>query len=211
MNGIGHEIGVLATIGAVYLLAVASPGPNFFLATQLALAGRRALGLRAALGIAAGAAIWATLAMVGVSAILAHAHWLQTAIRIIASLYLAWFGVRLIRGALRKGRGKAMIASLPATGAQAFRAGMTTNMTNPKAAAFWTSIFGAIFPADAPPWMYPATVAVVVTICGGWYAGVAMLLSTERVQRGYDRLRRPVDGALGAVLIGFSAHLALGR
>ena len=208
---IGHDLTTLATIGAVYWLAVASPGPNFFLATQLALSGRRALGIRAGLGIACGAAIWSTLAMVGVSAILAHAHWLQAAVRLFACLYLAWFGVKLTRSAFTTGASGVTIANLPSTPAQAFRAGMLTNMTNPKAAAFWTSIFGAMFPADAPLWMYPATTAVVVTICGGWYCLVAILLSTARVQRGYDRVRKPVDGVLGAVLIGLSVHLATSR
>jgi threonine/homoserine/homoserine lactone efflux protein len=211
MSEFTHHLTTLATIALVYLAAVASPGPNFFLATQLALSGRRSLGFRVALGIAAGSAIWATLAMLGVAAILAHAAWLRVAIRVAASLYLAWFGIKLIRGALRAGESGGRLGRLPETGAQAFRAGLATNMTNPKAAAFWTSIFGAMFPADAPFWMYPATVVLIVTICGGWYVGVAMLLSTERVQRGYDRIRRPVDAVLGMILLGLGAHLATSR
>lgn len=211
MGDLGHQLILLATIGLVYLAAVASPGPNFFLATQLALAGRRSLGVKVALGIASGSAIWSTLTMLGVAAIMAHAAWLQMAIRIVASLYLAWFGIKLIRGAIRAGDGKPHHGALPSTGGQAYRAGLTTCLTNPKAAAFWTSIFGAMFPADAPGWMYPAVVAVVVTICAGWYIGVAMLLSTEAVQRGYDRIRRPVDAALGMVLLGLGAHMAVSR
>jgi len=211
VSGLGHQLLVLLTIALVYLAAVASPGPNFFLATQLALSGRRSLGFRVALGIATGSAIWATLAMVGVAAILAHAHWLQMGIRIFASLYLAWFGIKLIRSALKAGGGGVGPGRLPETSGQAYRAGLMTNMTNPKAAAFWTSIFGAMFPADAPLWMYPAVVAIVVVICGGWYFGVAALLSTERVQRGYDRVRRPIDAILGTALLGLGAHLALSR
>lgn len=211
MNDLGHQLVTLATIGLVYLAAVASPGPNFFLATQLALSGKRALGFRVALGIATGSAIWSTLAMIGVATLMAHAHWLQDAIRLVACLYLAWFGIKLIRSALKAGPIAAHRASLPSTGAQAYRAGLATNMTNPKAAAFWSSIFGAMFPANAPLWMYPAVVAVVVTICGGWYFGVAILLSTEKVQRGYDRVRRPVDAILGVVLLALGAHLAVSR
>lgn len=211
MSQFAHQLTALLTIALVYLAAVASPGPNFFLATQLGLAGRRSLGIWVAVGIATGAAIWATLAMVGIAALMAHAHWLQTAIRVFASLYLAWFGIKLIRAAWRPRGAGGAATRLPVTGAQAYRAGLVTNMTNPKAAAFWTSIFGAMFPADAAPWMYPATVALVVTICGGWYAGVALLLSTERVQRGYDRVRRPIDAVLGAVLLALGVHLAVMR
>lgn len=211
MSELGHHLVTLATIGLVYLAAVASPGPNFFLATQLALAGKRALGLRVALGIATGSATWATLTMVGVAALLAHAAWLQLAIRLFAALYLAWFGSKLIRGALAGGASGVAIARLPATDAEAYRAGLTTCLTNPKAAAFWTSIFGAMFPLDAPLWMYPATVIVVATICAGWYFGVACLLSTARVQAGYARVRRPIDAVLGTVLLALATHFALAR
>ncbi len=211
MTAFGHQLVTLLTIALVYLAAVASPGPNFFLATQLALAGRRSLGFSVAFGIATGSAIWSTLAMVGVAALMAHAHWLQAAIRVFACLYLAWFGFKLIRGALTAGSSGGRLGRMPETSGQAYRAGLTTCITNPKAAAFWTSIFGAMFPADAPLWMYPATTGIVVLICGGWYFGVAVLLSTERVQRGYDRIRRPVDAVLGVVLLGLGAHLAVAR
>ncbi|NIJ07270.1 threonine/homoserine/homoserine lactone efflux protein [Sphingomonas vulcanisoli] len=208
MTTIGHQLFVLATIALVYLMAVASPGPNFFLATRLALAGQRRLGLRVALGIASGSAIWATLSMVGVATILGNATWLQLGIRIFAAAYLLWFGFKLIRSALIGTTGSSPVDRLPTSGKDAYIAGITTCLTNPKAAAFWTSIFGAMFPVHAPLWMYPAVVGIVFTICGGWYVGVACLLSTERVQRRYFRIQRPVDGVLGAILIGFSAHLA---
>jgi len=211
MSGLGHQLVTLATIGLVFLAACLSPGPNFFLATQLALSGRRALGIRVGLGIATGTAIWATLTMVGIATLLAHAAWAQTAIRVVASLYLAWFGIKLLFSAWRAGSDRPRIGRLPETGAQAYRAGLATNMTNPKSAAYWTSIFGAMFPADAPLWMYPATVAMVTLICVGWYFCIATLLSTERVQRAYDRIRRPVDALLGVVLLGLGAHLATAR
>ena len=204
MNQLGHQLFVLGTIALVYLMAVASPGPNFFLATRLALAGQRRLGLRVAAGIASGSAIWATLSMVGVATILGNATWLQLGIRIFAAVYLLWFGIKLIRSAVIGASGSSPVDSLPTTGSEAYD-------TNPKAAAFWTSIFGAMFPVDAPLWMYPATVAIVFTICGGWYVGVAYLLSTERVQRRYFRIQRPIDALLGVILIGFSAKLAFSR
>jgi threonine/homoserine/homoserine lactone efflux protein len=35
----------LGAVAAVYLIAVASPGPNFFILSQLSLSGRRAPGV----------------------------------------------------------------------------------------------------------------------------------------------------------------------
>jgi len=46
-----HYIPILLQIAVIYLVAAASPGPNFFMVTQLSLAGRRALGAASALGV----------------------------------------------------------------------------------------------------------------------------------------------------------------
>jgi threonine/homoserine/homoserine lactone efflux protein len=42
----------------------------------------------------------------------------------------------------------------------------------------------------------------------GWYGSVALMFATERTQRGYRRLRRPIDGVCGALLVGLGAKLA---
>lgn len=204
-----HSLALMATMGGVFLIAAASPGPNFFVASQLALSGKRRLGYGVALGIGTGSAVWATLAMLGVAAIMAHARWLMTAIRITASLYLIWMGVKLVLAAFAKGDGLRRRIALPATGTQAFRVGLATNLTNPKACAFWTGIFGSMFPADAPLWMFPATTVMMGCLSGGWYCGVTMLFSTARVQRGYERVRAPIDGLLGILLLALGAHLAV--
>ena len=46
-----HYLPILLQIALVYLIALVSPGPNFFMITQLSLAGRRGLGAASALGV----------------------------------------------------------------------------------------------------------------------------------------------------------------
>jgi len=202
---------ILLTILGVYWIAVVSPGPNFLLVSQLALSGKRRMGIQAGLGIAAGGTIWAVLAMAGVAAILDHLAWLHTTIRLAGALYLLWFGVRLLLGARRAGDEAPRMISLPASPWAAFRAGLLTNLTNPKAGAFWTSIFSSIYPPHAPAWFFVATALLVPCISGGWYSAISLLFASERVQRRYLRLRRPIDAACGAILVGLGLSLAASR
>lgn len=82
-------------------------------------------------------------------------------------------------------------------------------LTNPKAAAFFGSLFVTLLPAHAPMWVHGATVATVAGVSICWFSAMALLFSTDRVQRGYRKLRRPIDAVMGAVLVGIGARLAL--
>ncbi|PZU09879.1 LysE family translocator [Sphingomonas sp.] len=200
----------LAAIAGVYFAMVASPGPNFLVVSQLALSGRTRLGVTVAVGVATGSLIWATLAMMGVAALLARAGHLYDLIRLAGAAYLIWCGIRLAWNA-RSAVTAARAVPVPTSYARAYRAGLMTNLTNPKAGAFWTSVFSSMFPPHAPVGLFAATLVVVVTISGGWYALVAIGLATDRVRRRYLALRRWIDAACGTLMIGLGLHLAANR
>ena len=204
-------LSTLLLIAGVYWIAVVSPGPNFLLVSQLALSGRGRLGMHASIGIAVGSTIWAALAMAGVAALLAHVAWIHTAIRLAGAAYLIWFGIKLLLSARAPADAPKRLISVPSTGWGAFRSGLLTNLTNPKAGAFWTSVFSSIFPAHAPAWLFVATGIMVPCISGGWYVMLSLLFGSDQVQRRYLALRRPIDAVCGAILLGLGASLAASR
>ncbi|MFD1557770.1 LysE family translocator [Paraburkholderia silviterrae] len=202
----------LAGIAGVMLLACASPGPDMLAVTSHAFARRRA-GLFVAAGISTSHALWATLAVFGLGLILAQLAWLYEGIRIAGAVYLLYLGARTLMS-LRQASGAAaapaaLSAAKTASGAQAYRRGLLVGLTNPKAAAFFGSLFVTLLPGHAPMWVHAATVATVAAVSITWFSGMALLFSTGRVQRGYQKLRRPVDAVMGGVLIALGARLAL--
>lgn len=209
----------LAAIAGVMLLACMSPGPDMLAVTSHAFARRRA-GICAAAGIATSHALWATLAVFGLGLILARLAWLYEGIRIAGGLYLLYLGARTLTG-LRRPAGAShdepAAAAAPATaaksssGAHAYRRGLLVGLTNPKAAAFFGSLFVTLLPVHAPLWVHGATVATVAAVSIGWFTSIALLFSTGSVQRGYAKLRRPVDALMGTVLVALGARLALDR
>lgn len=207
----------LAAIAGVMLLACVSPGPDMLAVTSHAFARRRA-GVFAAAGIATSHALWATLAVFGLGLILARLAWLYEGIRIAGGLYLLYLGAKTLMG-LREPAGapQAQAAAAPAAaakslrGAHAYRRGLLVGLTNPKAAAFFGSLFVTLLPAHAPLWVHGATVATVAAVSIGWFTSIALLFSTGSVQRGYAKLRRPIDALMGSVLVALGARLALDR
>jgi threonine efflux protein len=217
-----HYLPILAQLAVIYLLAAASPGPNFFMVTQLSLAGRRGLGAASALGVCTASMIWVTLAMLGLAAVLQRVEWLYSGIRIAGALYLVYFGAKLLRASAGRGRSRGSSAPAPAPASpvlphdgaawfRAYRSGFVTCATNPKSCAFWTSVFATMFPAHPPLWFYGAVFATIGSLSASWYCGMAFMFASERTQRGYRKLRRPVDALCGAALIGLGAKLVAER
>jgi threonine efflux protein len=95
-------ISTFSLIGGLYMIAAASPGPNFFIISQLSLAGERHRACLVAAGITAGSTLWASSAMVGLAALL-HVSWLSLVLRLAGAAYLAWYGLKLLRSAAKKG------------------------------------------------------------------------------------------------------------
>jgi threonine efflux protein len=132
-------------------------------------------------------------------------------IRLADAAYLVWFGIKLLLSARASESAPRRLVSLPATDLAAFRSGLFTNLTNPKAGAFWTSVFSSIFPAHVPAWLFIATGVMVPCISGSWYITLGLLFGSDRVQQRYLVLRRPIDAPCGAILVGLGVSLATGR
>lgn len=208
----------LATLAAIMLLACISPGPDFVAVSTHALGSRRT-GVLVGLGVAAGCVVWALLAVFGLGLLLVEVSWLYWLVRLGGAAYLAFMGAKMLLSARRAAPKTALHCSpegSPASatvksGAAALRTGFYVNLANPKAAAFFGSLFVTLLPADAPLWVLGATVAVVGGVAAAWFVALALMFSAPRVRLAYGAIRRPVDALMGAVLLGLAARLAISR
>lgn len=201
---------VLTLLG-LFAVVVVSPGPNFLATTHHAVSQSRRAGIMCALGVAVGTAVWATSALFGLAVILASAGWVYDALRIAGACYLIYVGLKALFG---RGKTAAPAAPAPRTGDspwRAFRAGLLVDLSNPKAATFFTSLFVVMLPVDAPLAVSLATVAAMVAIVGGWYALAATVVSLPPVARAYHHARRWIDRLAGALFVYFGGRLLVGR
>lgn len=134
---------ILSFLVAALVLEL-TPGPNMvWLALLTATAGRRA-GLAAVAGITLGLALQAAVAALGVAAASEAFPRLYRVLHLAGVAYLLWLAWESWRDAgdpahHRPGGGE--------TGGEGFRRGLTGNLLNPKALAFFVAVLPGFLPA----------------------------------------------------------------
>jgi threonine/homoserine/homoserine lactone efflux protein len=218
-----------ATLGTVllaYLPAAVSPGPNFVLIAHTAAAGTRRSAVAVALGVVAAGGALAAVAVFGLGSVLARASWLATGLRVVCGGYLAWLGVRLWlrarepeaepREAPEDHGEEPTPPSSPAADAAPsnrtthhFRQGVVSNLTNPKAAAFFGSVLTAALPPGEPTAVKAAAVGLIVVASTAWHLSVALLFSAPATQRWYAHAKPALNRVVGTILVVLGVVLAV--
>ena len=116
---------------------------------------------------------------------------------------------RMWRGARRPLIGSDIEASVSAhPGTRSFALGLATQISNPKTAVVYASVFAAFLPATSTVAFNLCVVGLVFLIEAGWYAFVAVALSSERPRYIYLRYKTSIDRTAGAVMIALGLRLA---
>ncbi len=203
-------LGILGSIAGVFLLACLSPGPVWVVITSTSIAVSRRAGVLTGLGVAGATLTWATLAGLGLG-LLAQLAWLTVAIKLAGAAYLVWIGCRMIAGARRPAPAAGSMPGAQHGGWIALRRGYLSSITNPKAAAFFGSIFVVMLPAHAPVWVYASAVLLLAVLSAGWHCGLAVVFSVAPIQAGYRKAKARIDTLVGAILITLGVRLAVSR
>lgn len=198
---------VLGTIAIVLL-----PGPNSLFV--LSVAARRGVkpGYAAAAGVFVGDAVLMTLAALGAASLLKAVPALFVGIKMVGAAYLAWVGVQLIVGAVRRWRGE-----LPPVDdgrldlSQPFRKALVISLLNPKAILFFVSFF-IQFVDPAYPW--PALTFLGLGAIAQAFSVIylsVLIFAGARLAAAFAARRRLASSAasgVGALFLGFGAKLA---
>lgn len=202
-------IPVLAIAGALAIGAM-SPGPSFVVVVRTAVARSRLDGIAAALGMGIGGLVFAGLALAGLTALLASVAWLYLGLKVVGGLYLIYLAVRIWRGAVEPLRMAEGARQGEAATGRSFLLGLTTQLSNPKTAVYYASVFAALLPANAGFETAVLLLPAVLLIEAGWYAIVAMAFSSDRPRRVYLRWKAKVDRLAGAVMAILGIRLIVG-
>ena len=89
--------GTLLTVFGVFIPALILPGPDFVGVVRSSMTRGAAAGLLTAMGVATGLGFYATLSLLGLSAVLVEYQWLTWVVRVLGGSYLIYLGFRLIR------------------------------------------------------------------------------------------------------------------
>ena len=204
-----HTSLILLTTAGIYLMVLLSPGPNFLVITQSAISESRRHAIYTAMGVASGSAVLALLAATGMGLLLATFSWVHQATRILGGAYLLYIGFKIWRHASQP-LPQQQQAALRRLGA-AYRDGAMTNLINPKALVFFTTIFATLIGPELPLWVRSTIVGEIFVLSLAWHLVLATLFSTGQVQHLYRRAKTAINRTTGGLLSALGLQMLLSR
>jgi len=195
----------IAAFAVLSLIVTVTPGPDSLLVLRSSLlAGRRA-GARVAAGAASGSLAWGLSSAAGLTALLAASAQLYRAVQLAGACYLVFLGIRGWRATA--GHRSSRPQRRPG-----FRAGLLSNLLNPKVGLFFLAVMPQFIPHHAPVTRYAlAFAATDALIAGAWLAAVAWISGKARTLLGRPRARAALDRAAGTALVALGVKVAAGQ
>ncbi|TQN44716.1 threonine/homoserine/homoserine lactone efflux protein [Humibacillus xanthopallidus] len=188
------------------------PGPDFVVVLRSAVVGGRPRGLWAAAGVTTSNAVQGLAVAVGLGAFIVASQPLFTAIKWAGVGYLLFLAARTLRSAFR-GDYELDLGDAPERRDRSrawlgWRAGFTSNITNPKVLAFYLAVLPQFLPDGVAPVevvglaLTHAVISAVFLVLVTLSAHAARRVLTRR------RVRRGVDVVTGTAMLGFGARWA---
>lgn len=195
---------VLISVFAVFIPALILPGPDFVAVVRSSMTRGTRSGLLTTLGVSMGLCLYATLSLLGLSAILVEYQWLTWVVRVLGGSYLIFLGIKLLRA--RPQVIELDQATRPA-GARAILFGFLVTLTNPKAIVLFASVFATSVTASTPLWLMVLMIALVTASSLTWYSCVSLFMSSGPVIRRFQRARHWIERAAGVCFIGLGGKV----
>jgi threonine/homoserine/homoserine lactone efflux protein len=201
---------LLAFLG-VAVLVIVTPGPDTAVTIRGTLLGGRRAGMLTAFGVVSGQACWTVAASAGLTAVLVASEPAFLAVKFAGAAYLVYLGVHALVAAFRGTETSVADATAPRLArASAFRQGLISDLSNPKMAAFFTSLLPQFGTTAAGPsfWLMLGFGLLFCVLTWLWLALYAVALERlgETLRR--PRVRRAIEAATGAVLVALGLRLA---
>ena len=199
-------------IGTIFIVLL--PGPNSLYVLSAAAQRGVPAGFKAAGGVLVGDTLLMVATAAGAASLLKAYPGVFGLIKYVGAAYLAWMGVNMLRGALRRWFRPTDVAAVQPVNLgnrDPFRRALTLSLMNPKAILFFLSFFVQFVD---PAYPYPALTFValggMLQVCSISYL-TALILAGSRLAdafRARRRLASAATGGTGALFLGFGAKLA---
>ena len=203
------DIGLIATIGFIHLVALISPGPDFVVACRNTLLYSRAIGIYTAIGFGLGIMVHISYAVFGLSWLITNHSFVFAIIQYMGAAYLIYIGVQSFSNFESKVNSNTSVSSLSIEAVKAVRIGLITNVLNPKATLFFLSLFSSMLTPDVSN---ASLIVLSILLVGStmlWFSIVALLISHPRFTAVLKRYEKTVQQFFGVLLIGIGGFIVV--
>ena len=201
------------TIAIAHLLAVISPGPDFFLISRQSFMYGRISALYTSIGIAFGILFHILYCVFGLGYLLNQFNWILYYFKILCSIYLFYLGLSSIFINYKPDKiednndlssDKIVISNF-----KSFKIGFITNILNLKATLFFLSLYSFILSSnpDTSKFLQLSYGIWMMLITGCWFMFVSWFLTNkflEKITKDYYLI---INRVMGVVLIYIAIRL----
>ena len=201
------DLGFIATIGFIHLVALISPGPDFVVACRNTLLYSRAIGIYTAIGFGLGILVHISYAVFGLSWLIANNAFILAIIQYMGAVYLINIGVQSLRDFESKVESNTTASLHSIAAVKAVRMGFITNVLNPKATLFFLSLFSTML---TPEVSNASLIVLSILLVGStmlWFSLVALLISHPRFTAVLNRYEKTIQQFFGVLLIGIGSFI----
>jgi threonine/homoserine/homoserine lactone efflux protein len=198
---------------SISIFVIMTPGPDTALVVRNTIVGGRRGGVFTALGIVSGQSIWVFATSIGVVALLVASEPVFHAVRIGGAAYLIYLGARALYEAARSGQWRDAAEVMPPAqrlaSRTAFMQGLASDLSNPKMAAFFTSLLPQFAtPGDGAFANLMLLGAVFCLMTLAWLTLYALAVARAGDFLRRRNVRRALEGLMGAALIALGLRIA---
>lgn len=196
---------MLLSLFVIHLCALAAPGPDFFFVSRTAMSGRPRHLVESAFGVSVGILIWAGLTLLGLNLLFEQFPYAKLLIMAGGALYLYKLALDIYRSARQQ---MTELTTLEQQPEHVFLKGLLTNLSNPKAVIYFTSIFSSIPGIGSHSAMMTQIMLLITIESLIWFLMIGKMFSLKKIRSSYQQHKTRVD-YLSAAIFALFATLIL--
>ena len=192
----------------IHLLALISPGPDFFMTLKNTMTYSRKTGIYTAIGFGLGIGVHIFYSVYGLALLISKSIILFNTIKYLGVLYILYLGITALGS-------KTKIANIENSQNQkdisvkkAVIQGFLTNVLNPKASLFFLSLFTLVISPNTPSTTLLIISILLVLNTILWFSFVAIFMTQKRIRNLYMRYQETFTKTFGIILIAIGFKIA---
>lgn len=203
-----NDFSLIASVALIHLLAVISPGPDFFMALKNSMTYSRKTGIYTAIGFGLGIAVHVFYSLAGLALIISKSIIVFNVIKYLGVVYLLYIGIKSFLSKTTDVKVADETHLTDISPLKAVSMGFLTNVLNPKASLFFLSLFTLVIAPDTATGTLIIISVLLVIDTMLWFSLVAIFFTQKRIRIVFNRYQKWFNKLFGVLLIGVGLKIA---
>lgn len=200
-------ISLVISVLGIHLLAVMSPGPDFFMLVRNAMLYSRKAGIYTAIGFGLGIGVHVCYSIFGLALLISNTPIIFNIIKYLGAGYLIYIGVLSFISKTTHFETNPVQESKSISNIKAIRIGFLTNVLNPKATMFFLSLFTAVIGAESNKSLVIFLGIAMMINTTLWFSLLSILLTHSKILPFLEKNQGLFNKIFGILLVGIGLQI----